>query len=55
MTWQELIDKVDAVLDALGVAREQVDIRYIDVLGSEGINAVEVLRKDEGRYEMFIE
>jgi hypothetical protein len=55
VTWQELIDKVDRVLDAAGVARDAVEIRYIDVLGSEGVNAVEVLRKDEGRYEMFIE
>jgi hypothetical protein len=55
VTWQDLIDKVDGVLDALGVARDQVDIRYIDVLGSEGVNAVEVLRKDDGRYDMFIE
>jgi hypothetical protein len=55
VNWQELIDKVDGVLDAMSLGREQVDIRYIDVLGSEGVNAIEVLRKDEGRYEMFIE
>jgi hypothetical protein len=55
VTWQELIDKVDGVLATLGIGRGQVDIRYIDVLGSEGVNAVEVLRKDEGRYEMFVE
>jgi hypothetical protein len=55
MTWQEFVDKVDGVLEGLGVARDEVDIRYIDVLGSEGVNAVEVLRTDEGRYEMFVE
>jgi hypothetical protein len=55
VTWREFIDKVNGVIDALGVAHDAVDIRYIDVLGSEGINAVEVLRKDEGRYEMFVE
>jgi hypothetical protein len=55
VTWQEFVDKVDSVLDAMALAHDSVDIRYIDVLGSEGINAVEVLRKDEGRYEMFVE
>jgi len=55
MTWQEFVDKVNRVLETTGVAHDEVDIRYIDVLGREGINAVEVLRKDEGRYEMFVE
>jgi hypothetical protein len=55
MTWQEFVDKVDTVLDAMSLGREQVDIRYIDVLGSDGVKGVEVLRKDEGRYEMFVE
>jgi hypothetical protein len=55
VTWQEFVDKVNTALDEMGVAHHEVDIRYIDMLGSEGINAVEVLRKDEGRYEMFVE
>jgi hypothetical protein len=55
MTWQEFVDRVNGVIDAMGLAHNEVDIRYIDVLGSEGVNAVEVLRKDEGRYEMFVE
>jgi hypothetical protein len=55
MTWQEFVDKVNSVIDAMGVSYDEVDIRYIDVLGSEGIRGVEVLRKDEGRYEMFVE
>lgn len=55
MTWQELVDKVAVVLDMLGVAPGEVDIRYIDVLGSEGVRAIEVLKRADGRHEMFIE
>lgn len=33
----------------------QVDIRYIDVLGIDGVQAIEVLKRPDGRHEMFIE
>jgi hypothetical protein len=57
MTWQEFVDKVNTTLDALGLAHDAVDVRYIDVLGSEGVLRVEVLRKDDdsGRHDMFVE
>jgi hypothetical protein len=54
VTWQEFVEKVNHVLELTGVAHDQVDIHYINVLGSEGVRGVEVLRK-EGRYEMFVE
>jgi hypothetical protein len=57
MTWQDFVAKVNTTLDALGLAHDAVDVRYIDVLGSEGVLRVEVLRKDDdsGRHDMFVE
>jgi hypothetical protein len=55
MTWKEFVDKVNTVVDAVDVPHEQVDIRYIDILGSEGVVRVEVLKKADGRHDMFVE
>jgi hypothetical protein len=57
MTWQDFVATVNTTLDALGLAHDAVDVRYIDILGSEGVLRVEVLRKDDdsGRHDMFVE
>lgn len=54
ITWQEFVARVDAVVDAMGLEHDEVNIRYIDILGSEGFS-VEVLRQPDGRYDMFVE